>query len=163
MSPKKDSKIHFVLRLLRESFCSFGGLTSPIVHLCRCPICHTYILPTICVFFPQEIHAVDIPTCPQLYESLEEETLTMAYLRNQFLELHKVSMIPMGCTRIFFSWHGKTLRSWNCWLLKHMCIYIIYIYIMMVHGHHCIAQINYFFREAWSFWMPCQVGCTQDF
>lgn len=61
---------------------------------------------------------------------------------------------------MFFSWHGKTLRSWNCWLLKHMCMYI---YIKMVHGHHSIAQINYFFREAWSFWTPCQVGCTQDF
>lgn len=39
----------------------------------------------------------------------------------------------------------------------------VYIYIKTVHGHHSIAQINYFFREAWSFWTPCQVGCTQDF
>ena len=39
----------------------------------------------------------------------------------------------------------KTLRSWNCWLLKHMCIYINR---KMVHGRHSIAQINYFFSRS---------------
>ena len=127
MSPKKDSKIHFVYETLSgcfvKGFCSFGGLTSPIVHLCRCPICHTYIFPTIC-FFPQEIHAVDIPTCPQFYESLKEDVFTMAHLRNQFLELHKVSMIPMGCTRNVFVLAPKKPCDRGIVDYSNICVYI---------------------------------------
>ena len=78
------------------------------------------------MFFPQEIHAVDIPTCPQFYESLEEETLTMAYLRNQFLELHKVSMIPMGCTRNVFFLARKNLAIVE--LLNTQTYVYIYMY-----------------------------------